>query len=41
MPYFHMGKMFLVPPFDLEVKEREKIGKFLTLLDNFGVETTC
>lgn len=37
MPYFNTGKMFLVPSFDLEVKEQEKIGKFLTLLDNSGV----
>ena len=37
MPYFNMGKTFLVPSFDLEAKEREKMGRFLTLLDNSGV----
>ena len=37
MPYFNTGKIFLVPSFDLEVKEQEKIERFLTLLDNSGV----
>ena len=37
MPYFNTGKIFLVPSFDLEVKERLKMEKFLTLLDNSGV----
>ena len=37
MPYFNIGKTFLVPSFDLEVKEQEKIGRFLALLDNSGV----
>ena len=37
MPYFNTGKIFLVPSFDLEVKERLKMEKFLTLLDNSRV----
>ena len=37
MPYFNTGKIFLVPSFDIEVKEQEKIERFLTLLDNSGV----
>ena len=37
MPYFNTGKIFLIPSFDLEVKEQERIERFLTLLDNSGV----
>ena len=37
MLYFNTGKIFLVPSFDLEVKEQERIERFLTLLDNSGV----
>ena len=38
MPYFNTGKIFLVPSFDLEAKEQERIERFLTLLDNSGVD---
>lgn len=37
MPYFNTGKIFLVPSFDIEAKERERIERFLALLDNSGV----
>lgn len=37
MPYFNMRKSFLLPSFDLEVKEQEKIERFLQLLDDSGV----
>ena len=37
MPYFNTERIFLVPSLDLEVKEKEKMTKFLTLLDNSGV----
>ena len=37
MPYFNTGKIFLIPSLDLDVKEREKIDKFLALLDDSGV----
>lgn len=37
MPYFNTEKVFLVPSLDLEVKEQEKMKRFLTLLDNSGV----
>lgn len=37
MPNFNTGKIFLVPSFDLEVQEQQKIERFLTLLDNSGV----
>ena len=40
MPYFNAERMFLVPSFDLEAKEQEKIGRFLALLDNSGVGKT-
>ena len=33
MPYFTTEKIFLVPSLDLEVKERSKMEKFLTLLE--------
>ena len=38
MPYFNTGKVFLLPSFDLEVKEQEKICRFLDLLDKSGVD---
>lgn len=37
MPYFSTERIFLVPSLDLEVKERQKIDKFLSLLDKSGV----
>lgn len=37
MPNFNTGKIFLVPSFDLEVQEQQKIERFLSLLDNSGV----
>ena len=37
MPYFNTERMFLVPSLDLEVKEKEKMMRFLNLLDNSGV----
>ncbi len=37
MHYFSTIKLFLVPSFDLDVKEMEKIEKFLLFLDNSGV----
>lgn len=37
MPYFITRKVFLFPSFDLEEKEREKISKFLMLLEKSGV----
>ena len=38
MPYFNTERIFLVPSLDLEVKEKEKMVRFLTLLDKSGVE---
>ena len=37
MPYFNTGRTFLVPSFELEVKEKVKIERFLSLLDDSGV----
>ena len=37
MPYFNMERTFLLPSLDLEVKEREKMIKFLSLLNRSGV----
>lgn len=37
MGCFNNRRTFLVPSFDLEVKEQTKIEKFLSLLDNSGV----
>ena len=37
MPYFIISKIFLIPSFDLEVKEREKIDRFLLFLENSQV----
>ena len=37
MAYFITSKFFLTPSFDIEVKEQEKITKFLRLLDSSGV----
>lgn len=39
MPYFTTRKTFLVPSFDLEAKEREKMDRFLLLLKRSGVES--
>ncbi len=37
MGHFSIGKVFLVPSFDLEEKERRKIDRFLLFLDDSGV----
>lgn len=37
MPYFNTGRTFLVPSFEIEVKEKVKIERFLSLLDDSGV----
>jgi len=37
MPYFSTERIFLVPSLELEVKEKQKIDKFLSLLDKSGV----
>lgn len=37
MHYFSTSKLFLVPSFDLDVKEMNKIENFLLFLDNSGV----
>lgn len=37
MTYFTTSKIFLVPSFELDVKEREKIEKFLLFLENSQV----
>ena len=37
MPYFIISKIFLIPSFDLEEKEREKIDRFLLFLENSQV----
>lgn len=37
MPYFTSRKVFLVPSFDLNLEEEEKILKFLQLLENSNV----
>lgn len=37
MKYFTIRKVFMIPSFDLEVKEQEKIDKFLLLLERSGV----
>lgn len=34
MGHFSIGKVFLVPSFDLEEKERRKIDRFLLFLDD-------
>ena len=39
MPYFNIGKTFLLPSFDLDVKEQLNIERFLQLLDDSGVDT--
>jgi hypothetical protein len=39
MHYFNIGKTFLLPSFDLDVKEQLKIERFLQLLDDSGVDT--
>lgn len=37
MTYFTTGKIFLIPSFDLEVKELEKIDRFMLFLENSKV----
>lgn len=37
MPYFIIEKIFLVPSFELDVKQQEKIFNFLSFLENSGV----
>lgn len=37
MTYFTTSKIFLVPSFELDVKESEKIDKFLLFLENSQV----
>ena len=37
MPCFNTGKTFLLPSFDLEVKEQKAVERFLALLDDSGV----
>ena len=37
MSYFTTGKIFLLPSFDLEVKEQQKINQFLQFLEDSGV----
>ncbi len=37
MPYFTTSKIFLIPSFELDVKEMEKIEKFLLFLENSSV----
>lgn len=37
MPYFITSKVFLTPSFELDVKEREKIDRFLQFLESSGV----
>lgn len=37
MTYFTTGKIFLIPSFDLEVKELEKIDRFMIFLENSNV----
>ena len=38
MSFFATGKIFLLPSFDLEVKEQQKINQFLQFLEDSGVE---
>ena len=37
MAYFTTRKVFMMPSFDLEVKEQAKMDRFLLLLENSGV----
>ena len=37
MPYFTTGKIFLIPSFDLDVKEQKKIDLYLRFLEESGV----
>lgn len=37
MNYFTTSKVFLLPSFDLDVKEQQKIDRFLLFLENSGV----
>ena len=36
MAYFTTRKVFMMPSFDLEVKEQAKMDRFLLLLENSG-----
>jgi len=37
MPYFSIGKMFLLPPFDVPFEERQKLDAFLEILEDSGI----
>lgn len=37
MAYFTTRKLFLMPSFDPEAKEREKLDKYLAMLERSGV----
>lgn len=37
MPYFTIGKTFLLPPFDIPFEERQKLDVFLEILENSEV----
>ena len=37
MPYFTISKTFLLPSFDLPLKERQKLDAFLEILEESGV----
>ena len=37
MPYFNIHKLFLVDNYELPLKEKEKIDKFLQILDDSGI----
>ena len=39
MEYFTTRKLFLFPPYSIDVKEREKLDKFLKFLDDSKVAT--
>lgn len=37
MPYFNISKSFLIPSFDIPLKERQKLDAFLQILEDSGV----
>ncbi len=37
MPYFTIGKTFLLPPFDVPLEERRKLDAFLEILEDSGI----
>ena len=37
MPYFTIERLFLFPSFDIPLKEKEKLGSFLKILELSGV----